>query len=183
MERSLRYGVCVLLLYAGASGSSVPMARAQTASEYQVKAAYVYAFTKFVEWPSDSFASSNAPIQMCVWNDSLFESELRRLTMGKSVAGHPVNVTALENAEESRKCHLLFVNSRPGAELRHVLDVLHGASVLTVGGSKGFIEAGGMINLVTQDEHIGFQVNHKLAKQAGIQMSARLLSVASRVIE
>jgi hypothetical protein len=185
MRRSVRLRACtvLLLLGIGHSLSTLAPVSAQTATEYQVKAAYVYAFTKFVEWPPSSFAHRDTPLQMCVFADPVFESELSRLARGKSVGGHPVSVMGVSKAEAVRECHLLFLSSSEGSKLHRILETLRGTSVLTIGETKGFVEEGGIINLVRQAEHIRFEVNHKAANDAGIQVSARLLSVATLVLE
>jgi YfiR/HmsC-like len=170
--------VVLVLLFLGQS-----LSPAQTMSEYQVKAAYLYNFAKFVEWPGGAFSSPTAPLQFCVLNDQAFESELNRLVTGKAIAGRPANVTSVRNAEESRRCHILFINSSQRGQVRHVLEVLRDTSVLTVGETQGFVEEGGIINFVLQDDRVQFQVNHKAAAQAALHISSRLLSVAKLVIE
>lgn len=160
-----------------------PLSSAQTTSEYQVKAAYLYNFAKFVDWPERDFANPAVPVRLCVLNEPSFEPELNRIVKGKVVAGHPVSVVSVQNAEQSRSCHILFISSSQNVQSRHVIEVLRDASVLTVGETKGFVEEGGIINFVLQDDRVQFQVNYKAAKQAGLSMSSRLLSVAKVVIE
>jgi uncharacterized protein DUF4154 len=159
------------------------LSNAQTATEYQVKAAYLYNFAKFVEWPSRDFASPTAPIQLCVLNDQSFEVELNRIAKGKFVTGHPVSVVPVQTAEHSRSCHILFINSSQEGQTRHIIEVLRDTTVLTVGETKGFAENGGIINFVLQDDRVQFQVNHRAAKQAGLNISSRLLAVAKVVLE
>jgi hypothetical protein len=163
--------------------SGGPLSVAQTASEYQVKAAYLYNFAKFVEWPGRDFANPTAPITLCVLNDQAFGSELNRIVKDKTIAGHPVSVVPVQTTEQSRSCHILFINSAQDTQARHIIEVLRNTSVLTVGETKGFVENGGIINFVLQDERVQFQVNHKAAKQAGLSISSRLLAVAKFVIE
>lgn len=174
----LTLGIAMLLWF-----PAQPLSNAQTASEYQVKAAYLYNFVKFVEWPAQDFASPTAPIQLCVLNDRSFESELNQIVKGKTVAGRPVAVIPVQNGEQSRLCHVLFINSSQSGQAHHILEVLRDTSVLTVGETKGFVEEGGIINFVLQDDHVQFHVNHKAANQVGLRISSRLLSVAKLVIE
>lgn len=156
---------------------------AQNVSDYQVKAAYLYNFTKFVRWPVHGFSGPAAPIQLCVLNDPLFQAELNRIAKGKTVAGRPVTVLAVQDAEESRSCHILFINSLQGTHARRILDALRQSSVLTVGESAGFTKEGGIINFLIQEDHVQFEVNHRAANEVGLQISSRLLSVAKLVIE
>ena len=154
---------------------------AQAVSEYQVKAAYVYNFAKFVDWPAESFTSPTAPIRLCVLNDRAFQLQLEQIVRGKNITGRPVIAISVSNVEESRDCQVLYINS--SQQPRHTLDLLQGTSVLTVGETKGFLEEGGIINFVFQGDQVHFQVNHRAATQAGLHMSSRLLSVAKAVIE
>jgi hypothetical protein len=176
-KRALYLGA-MLLLFAGLR----PM-YAQSASEYQVKAAYLLNFAKFVEWPPGEFATSESPIQLCVLNDRPFHSELNRTVKGKTIAGRPVAAVAVQDAEQSRGCHMLFINSFQAAHARRILDVLRKTSVLTLGESSGFFEEGGIINFVLQDDHVQFEVNHRAANAVGLHISSRLLTVAKLVIE
>jgi len=154
---------------------------AQAVSEYQVKAAYVYNFAKFVDWPAESFTSPTAPIRLCVLNDRAFQSQLEQIVRGKNITDRPVIAISVQNVEESRDCQVLYINS--SQQPRHIFDLLQGTSVLTVGETKGFLEEGGIINFVFQGDQVHFQVNHRAATQAGLHMSSRLLSVAKAVIE
>src|ERR1035437_804916 len=156
---------------------------AQTVSEDQVKAAYVYNFSKFVEWPAQAFASPTAPIRLCVLNDPAFESELNPIVKGKIVGGRAVTVVPVQSGEQSRTCQILFIDSSQDRQSRQIIDALRDSSVLTVGESAGFVEEGGMINFVLKDDRVQLQVNHKAATQSGLHISSRLLSVAKRVIE
>lgn len=152
-------------------------------SDYQVKAAYLYNFAKFVQWPAHDFSSPNSPIQLCVLNDRTFQVELKSIVKDKTVAGRPVAVLGVQDAEQSRFCHMLFINSSQSSNSRHILDMLRRRSVLTVGESAGFAEQGGIINFVLQQDHVQFEVNHRAANEVGLQISSRLLSVAKLVIE
>jgi YfiR/HmsC-like len=171
-------GSVLLLLLSGPHLSC-----AQTVSEYQVKAAYVYNFSKFVEWPAQAFPSSAAPITLCVLNDPAFESELNPIVKGKIVAGRTLTVVPVQNGEQARRCQILFIDSSQDRQSRQIIDALRNSSVLTVGESPGFVEKGGIINFVLQDDRVQLQVNHKAATRAGLHISSRLLSVAKRVLE
>jgi uncharacterized protein DUF4154 len=176
--RWLTLGIAMFLWF-----PSQPMASAQTATEYQVKAAYLYNFAKFVEWPARNIASPTAPITLCVLDDPSFVSELNRIVKSKSVASHPVSVVPVHTPEQSRKCHVLFINASHDGQTRYILEELRDTSVLTVGEAKGFVEDGGIINFVLQDDRVQFQVNRKAAKRAGLSISSRLLAVAKLVLE
>ena len=127
------------------------LSHAQATSEDQVKAAYLYNFAKFVEWPAPDFASPTAPIRLCLLKDQSLESQLNQIVKGKTIAGRPVTVVPVRNGEESRSCHILFINSSHNRQAKHIIEVLRGTSVLTVGEAPGFVEEGGIINFVLQE--------------------------------
>ena len=160
-----------------------PRSFAQTVSEDQVKAAYVYNFAKFVEWPAIAFPSPTAPFRLCVLGEKSFQSELDQVIKGKTVAGRPVTMVPAQVQEQFRSCHILFIASSQNKQVQRILESLRDSSVLTVGEAKNFIEQGGIINLVLEDDRVQFQVNHKAATQAGLRISSRLLTVAKLVIE
>lgn len=156
---------------------------AQTLSEDQVKAAYIFSFAKFIEWPAGTFPTPNSPLRFCVLNDRAVQVELDRIVKGKSVAGHSIDVVQVQDGDQSRSCQLLFINSGQERQARRVLEDLRGASVLTVGETESFLDENGIINFVLEDEHIHFEINHKAATEARLYISSRLLGVAKRVIE
>ena len=158
-------------------------ANAQVVSEYQVKAAYLYSFTKFVEWPAGTFTNAADPIRLCVLNDKSFHAQLNQIAGNKQIAGHPVLVVLITDSKQSRGCQELFIGASSTPETSQILDSVRGASVLTVGETDAFVEQGGMINFVVLGDHVQFQVNQKAATQAGLHMSSQLLSVAKRVFK
>jgi len=167
----------LLLLFSG------QFALAQTMSDRQVKAAYLYNFAKFVEWPEQAFANSTAAIRLCIWNDRLFETDVHQIVNGKALAGHPIDVVGVQSIEHLRSCHVLFISSSDERETRRIIDALREATVLTVGGMKGFVASGGIINFVLDEERVQFEINHRAATRAGLRISSRLLGVAKRVLE
>jgi hypothetical protein len=159
------------------------LAYSQAISEDQVKAAYLYNFAKFVEWPQETFPDATTPIHLCVLNDARIGSGVNLIVKDKHISGRSIVVVPIQTAEQGRSCQILFINSAQNGQVEHILKVLQGASVLTVGETTGFVEQGGIVNFVIQDDQVHFQVNHKAATQSRLRMSARLLSVAKLVIE
>jgi len=156
---------------------------AQEVSEYQVKAAYLYNFAKFVEWPDESLNGNSVPIRLCVLNNPAFGLQLSRIVEGKLIKSHPIVVVPVKTGEESRTCQVLFIGSSQSGQAKPIIDALKGTSTLTVGETRRFWEAGGIINFVVQDDQVHFQVNHRAATQAGLRISSKLLSLAKLVVE
>jgi len=174
-----------ILWVLGVAGLWLTGARAQSpaASEYQVKAAFLYNFAKFIEWPASSFSDASAPLRICILGQDPFGADLRDIADEKSVNGRKIQVIPLADLRMARACHILFIASSEKAQLKQTLESLQGADVLTVGDTKGFVEKGGMINFVLENDRVRFEVNHKAAEQAGLKVSAKLLSIAKSVTE
>lgn len=167
----------IALLCLAANSQPVPV------TEYQVKAAFLYNFARFVEWPSTAFSGQDAQLQICVYGPDPFGEDLRSLTHDKLVNGRRLLVKDVVDLQQARSCQIVFIARPEKIEIAKILQSLQGANVLTVGEAKGFADNGGMINFILQNEHVQFEVNHREAKRAGLTISSRLLSVARAVIE
>jgi len=155
----------------------------QAVSEYEVKAAYLFNFVKFVEWPSGTFGNDSEPIRMCILNDAPFGLQLTETVRNKTIKNRPIAVVPVKTGEESRACQVLFISLPQSRQASHLIAVLQGTSTLTVGETRDFLEEGGIINFVLRENQVHFQVNHKAAMQARLRVSSKLLSLANQVIE
>lgn len=158
--------------------ASAPLAAQEAPSEFQVKAAFVFNFVKFTEWPADSLRDTGGRMRLCVLGDERFQRELQRIAAGKVVDGHPLDVVRAGPAERVRGCQVLFVASSQAAALRETLAQLHGASVLTVGDNSEFIRQGGIIRFFLLDNRVRFEINPAAAEQCGLKISSKLLALA-----
>jgi hypothetical protein len=156
-------------------------AQSPAAGEYQVKAAFLFNFAKFVEWPPSSFSDASAPLRICVFGRDPFGEELRNITNEKTVNGRKLEVNQVVDLQLARTCHIIFIASSETAQLKRILESLRGSNALTVGDTKSFTELGGMINFVLENDRVQFEVNRKAAEQAGLKISSKLLSVAKVV--
>jgi|HubBroStandDraft_6_1064221.scaffolds.fasta_scaffold113561_3 hypothetical protein len=157
-------------------------AQSPTAGEYQIKAAFLYNFAKFVEWPASGFLDASAPLKICVLGQDPFGQSLRDITNGKTVSGRKLEINQVVDLERARSCHILFIASSEKTQLKQILESLRGSDALTVGDTLGFAEQGVMINLLLEENRVLFAVNRKAAEQAGLKISSKLLSVAKVVI-
>jgi hypothetical protein len=151
------------------------------ASEYQVKATFIYNFTKFTDWPPSAFASSNAPIVIGIVGEDPFGQTMDDVVRGEALGGRPFTVKRLRADEDLRSCHLLFISRSEKERLPVVLRQLTGSSVLTVSEISGFAERGGMVNLIIANKSVKVEINQAAAEQAGLQISAKLLKLARLV--
>jgi YfiR/HmsC-like len=158
------------------------LAQSESPTEHQVKAAFLYNFAKFVEWPAEAFAAPNAPLKLCVLGEDPFGSDLTELVHGKVVNGHGVQVLNPQNLQQSINCHILFVSPSEKSKTRQIVESLRDKSVLTVGDTKGFSEQGGMVNFVLENDRVRFEINVTAAERARLKISSKLLNVAKLVI-
>jgi hypothetical protein len=156
-------------------------AQSQTAGEYEVKAAFLYNFAKFIDWPSSSFADPSAPFVICVLGMDPFGRTLDLALQGKAIGTHPVALARLQDATQARRCQMVFVSSSERRRLPEIEDQLRGASVLLVGEFPGFAGAGGTLQFTIEDNRVRFLINTDAAQRAGLRLSSKLLSVATVV--
>jgi hypothetical protein len=162
--------------------AATPQGQAQIAlTEYQVKAAYLFNFLKFVEYPNESFADPLAPIVIGVVGDDPFGSALPQVVTGKTVQGRDLVIRNYRDGEELRGAHILFISASEKKRLPMIFSNLHGSSVLTVADMEGFLDAGGMIQFLNENDRVRFAINLDATTQARLKLSSKLLSLAKVV--
>ena len=145
--------------------------------EYGVKAAFLYNFAKFVDWPLDAFKDDQSPIYLAVLGDDPFGSALNSLR-DKTVKGRPLVIKRCKSIEQVAGSHLLFISPSEKGNLRSILDALKGSSILTVSETERFGQQGGMINFFTVDNKIQFEINPDAAQRGKLKISSQLLKLA-----
>jgi len=148
----------------------------QTVEEYELKAAFLLNFTRFVEWPPASF--SNANFIIGIFGEDPFGRAIDEVTRGKAVNGHQIRIRRLKEPAEARECHLVFVTSTDNKKTQEVLDATNLSPVLTVGESREFLNQGGTIRLSMDGNRVGIVINNAAAEAKGLKVSAKLLSLA-----
>lgn len=146
--------------------------------EYQVKAAYLFNFLKFVEWPSSAFADPLAPFVIGIVGDDPFGSALAEVTVGKTVQGRDLVIRRYHPGENLRGASILFISASEKKRLSQLLASLRGSSVLTVADMDGFLDAGGMIQLLSENDRVRFAINVDETTRARLKVSSKLLSLA-----
>jgi hypothetical protein len=150
-------------------------------SEYQVEAAYLFNFLKFVEWPDESFADLLAPIVIGVVGEDPFGNALPQVVIGKTVQGRDLVIRIYHAGEDLRGAHILFISASERKRLPVILSSLRGSSVLTVADTSGFLDAGGMIQFLNENGRVRFAINVDATGRAKLKMSSKLLSLAKVV--
>jgi hypothetical protein len=149
--------------------------------EYDLKAAFLYNFAQFVDWPAEVFAAPDSPIVIGVLGEDPFGATLDELVSESPIKGRRIVVQRYQRIEDVDICHLLFVNLRNATRLKAVIGALDNRATLTVGDGDGFLEQGGMIQFVTRDNHINLRINLRAATAAGLTLSSKLLRPAQIV--
>jgi YfiR/HmsC-like len=152
------------------------------AEEYAVKAALLFNFACFTEWPDDTFDQETDVIRLMVFgNDSL--GEAFESIDGKLAAGRPIRVEFSRKPEDAIGCHLLFLAKTERDQWPQIQSALGESPVLTIGEMNGFLESGGIMNLHLVRNKIRFQVNLDHARSRHLQVSSRILKFASSVTD
>ena len=151
---------------------------AQAGLEYQVKAAFLFNFAKFVDWPPHKFNEPDSPLIIGIIGDDPFGALLEEAVQDKQINDRSVMVQHIATMEELRKCHIIFVCRSESDRLGPILAEVRGDNVLTVGETDKFISKGGMINFVMVGDKVRFQINDSAARRAGLKISSQLSSVA-----
>ena len=150
----------------------------QSVDESQVKAAYLYNFIKFVEWPPALFPNPDEPFVICVLGDEHTSDVLEQSIQNKKANGRSIRMRRPHSTQDFKSCHVLFLGFSDRDRTAKVLHELRGSSVLTVGQSEGFLPLGGMINMVRHDRTIELEIDPDIPNMVGLKVSSRLLVVA-----
>jgi hypothetical protein len=163
-----------------ARGEEAPSA---TLSEYRVKAAYLYYFTTFVNWPPEAFHNAGDEVVIGVLGEDPFGAILDETLRGKTVGNRKLVVRRFGNVKDVRESNVLFISSSERDRLASILKVLEGAAVLTVGESEGFASRGGQIAFRTEDKKVRFDINVDAVERAQLKVSAQLMKLGRIVRE
>ena len=156
-----------------------PARAADSAIIKQVKAAYLFKFASYVEWPSGVFSTDDDPIVVAVIGDEDLAAEIERVVAGKQVRGRPVVVRTLSSATEVSGVQMLFFGGVSNLVRERVLDAVRTEPVLTVSDERGVGGRGGtMIRFVTVEQRIRFAVAMEPIRASGVHVSALMLSAA-----
>jgi len=152
------------------------------ADEYRVKAAFLYKFGSYIEWPDRSFARGDSPVAIGVMGADTLAEELAQIVAGRNVNGRPVLVRRLRPGDPIAGLHVLFIGRSDSGRLAEILAAARGRALLTVTESEDALELGSMINFVVVDDKVRFDVAPPPAESGNLKISARLLGVARKVI-
>lgn len=153
-----------------------------TVEEYSVKAAFLFHFAQFIEWPPGAFKDAGAPLTYCTVGEDPFRGALEAALNGKTVGARLLRVAHFKQLEEVRDCQVVFLGGMGKKTVPEALEALGDRPVLTVGETQQFAQDGGMIGFCLEDNKVRFEINLAAAEHAKLKISARLLTLAKKVI-
>lgn len=173
---------CLLAISWAVSGSAPPVhGQSAQVSEYEVKAAFLYNFAKFVEWPSAAFPSNQTPIALCIFGKDPFGRSLDNMVRDKTAGNRQLVIHRSKRIQELKSCQMVFVDSSESQRLSEILESLRGLGVLLVGESQDFAGRGGHIQFTLEDNKVRFSINVDAAERSGLKISSKLLALSKIV--
>jgi hypothetical protein len=171
----------MVIWFLGLPYATVGNTNEQVSAEYQVKAAYLYNFTKLVEWPAETFPTQNSDLTIGIVGDDPFGQALDAEALNIPTNGHKVVIKRLRWNQDLRESQVIFIGLTEKRHLGPILASLKGASVLTVSDIENFTSSGGMIGLIFDVDRIRFEINLVPTINSHIRISSQLLSLARTV--
>jgi len=169
----LRLGVVIAVVTA-----TLPCRADAPTREYLVKAAFIYNFTQFVQWPTDALGDQDTPFIVAVVGDNPFDSALEHAVADKTVEGHPIVVRYFSSADQIQACHLLFVPASQDGATSAILGKVANMPVLSVGEGDSFLPSGGGIRLFIEDGRMRFELDPDVLEASNLKASAKLMKLA-----
>jgi len=151
-------------------------------SEYDVKAAFLFHFAQFVEWPAEAFLSAESPLTYCTVGEDAFRGALDESVKGKRIRNRPLRVLHLREREPINGCQVLFIGAAQKGRQTEELASANGRPMLTVGETADFAQEGGIIGFFLEEKKVRFEINVGAAEKAGLKSSAKLLALAKTVL-
>ena len=167
-----------LLLFWLLTGASVPAADLSSLPEHEIKALYLFNFTKYVDWPENAFADSNSCYTIGIAGSEEIFNDLDKLTNGRSVNGRKLRIQHIEKAEDARKCQIVYLGRGSEKLVGTVLEVVRHRPVLTVGEHENFLAQGGMVHFAREENKVRMEIYLDASQEAHLIISARLLPIA-----
>jgi hypothetical protein len=148
---------------------------------YQIKAAFLFNFAQFIEWPSTAFTNTDSPICIGVLGENSFGTALEETVQGGTVQSRKLMVKHSRRIEDLRDCQMIFVSKSERARIAEILSNLNSRPVVTVSETEGFARRGGIINFYLEGTKVRFEINPSVAKQEGLKFSSELLRLGKIV--
>jgi len=173
IRKSLGIFLCLLAL--------TPRPACAQSREYQIKAAFLFNFAQFIEWPAGTYVATNAPFSIGILGDDPFGAALDDTVQGETIANHKLIVRRSRQIADLADCQMIFVSKSEKKRLAEILSALDSRPVLTVSEVEGFTRSGGGINFYLDGSKVRFEINPAAAQNDGLKISSQLLSLGKIV--
>ncbi len=184
MFRAQRAWLSIFLCLAAVALMFAPekvQAQSNISKEYQIKAAFIFHFAQFVEWPGTRFTNGVAQFRIGILGENPFGGALDEMVKGETIANHKVVVQYSHSAEDLKNCQVVFVCKTEEKRLQPILKQLDGHNSLTVGECDGFARSGGVINFLIENGKVHFEINPDAAKREKLEISSQLFRLGKIV--
>jgi len=181
LRRRMRF--CLMWLCAATVllGAAIRVRAEPADTEHQVKAAFLFNFAQFIEWPPSAFTNTNAPICIGILGADPFGESLDATVRDETIHGRTLVVRSSRKIEDLKDCQMIFISRSEKKNLDEIFAALKGKPVLTVGETEGFAERGGGINFYRDGNKVRFEINPAVTRQNGLRVSSELLSLGKIV--
>jgi hypothetical protein len=175
--------VSLLVLLLALFGTAVERTRGQSNDEeYRVKAAFLFHFAQLVDWPEESLSGTDNSLYLCTLGEDPFQGTLEATVAGKEIGNRTIRVRHLFSPQDLQVCQIIFLGKAQSKRIPMLVADLHNAPILTVGETAGFLDAGGMIDFLLEENKVRFEINLDAADSANLKIGSRLLILAQRVV-
>ena len=151
-------------------------------AEYLVKAAFIYRFALFVEWPSEAFNEPKSPLRLCILGEDPFGNAIETIE-GQMIKSHKLSVKLCKTITEAKECHILFISDSERENLRQILNHIEGLHLLTITETPEAAQKGVIINLIKVGDKVRFEINLDAAERSNLKIRSQLLSLAKIIRE
>jgi hypothetical protein len=173
--RKRSWSITLLFLVFGYSHLSSQTA---VASEYQVKAVFLFNFSHFITWPNNAFEDEYSTFVIGIIGDDPFGPFIEAAVEGERIGSHVIRVKRFTSISEIQNCHILYIGTKDPDQVKKIINAVSGKNILTVGDTPNFARWGGMIRFYTEQNKIRLQINNTIARAEGLKISSKLLRVA-----
>jgi hypothetical protein len=187
IEKSLlqfrnRVGILLYILISSWTVTeNVQKSQAVSTKEYEIKAAFLLNFTRFIEWPDQSFALDKSPFIIGILGDDPFGDVLNEIISGEKVNGHPLIIQHYYSVKDIKTCHILFINTQNQESLSGVINSLKDQNTLTVSDIPDFASKGGMVGFFIENNKVRLRINLDQARASNLSIDSKLLRLAQIV--
>jgi hypothetical protein len=183
LTRAVCAGCLAIGLGLGLAAAPSASAAERVAGEYEIKAAFLYNFARYVEWPQDAVPNADGAFVIGILGEDPFGNTLDRIARDKTVEGKRIVVRRFATVQEVTPCHILFVASSAARQLPALLKRVEGWHVLLIGDTQGLAQEGVAINFCIEKSKVRFEINLDAAVRMGLKISSKLLRLAKIVTD